>query len=70
MNKDQYFNQHRLQQIEHQEMERKWRVFNEQQMIMNTQFNIASSGGGIAGKIEDNSSNNYVLPDFIDGYFE
>ena len=37
-------------------------------MIMNTQFNIASSAGGSVGKIE---GNNYVLTDFIDdGYFE
>lgn len=50
MNKEQYFNQHRLQQIERQEMERKWRVFNEQRMFMNMALsNSASSGGGGAG---------------------
>lgn len=50
MNKDQYFNQHRLQQIERQELERKWRIFNEQRMLMNMALsNTASSGGGGAG---------------------
>ena len=33
MNRDQYFNQHRLQQIQHQELERKWRVYNEQKQM-------------------------------------
>jgi hypothetical protein len=49
MNKDQYFEKHRLQQIEQQELERKWRVFNEQKMIQDMAIASNPFGGGVAG---------------------
>jgi hypothetical protein len=71
MNKDQYFNQHRFQQLEQQELERKWRVFNEQQMFMNMSLsNTVSSNSGGVGNLIESISNNYVNDDYINNYFE
>ena len=50
MNKEQFFNKHRFQQIEQQELDRKWRVFNEQKLYTNMTFssNESFSSGAAA----------------------
>lgn len=75
MKKDQYFEKHRHQQIAQQELERKWKVFCEQEELQKlyeaAQRAQGKSGYGSAGgfSIQDNTINDYVENDYVENYF-
>jgi uncharacterized protein (TIGR02145 family) len=62
MNKNQFFNKHKFQQIPQQELDRKWRVFNEQEMFNNMSAPATAFGGGGISDTEP------PVPSCIDGW--
>ena len=75
MHKNQYFNKYRLQQIEQQELERKWRVFNEEQEMSMMRFINFSNGNDGGGALDPNieftfksdSTELYIYPENYNG---
>ena len=79
MRKDQFFEKHRHQQIAQQELERKWRVFREQEELQNlyeaSQVIDGRKGDGSVGTgggfvNQSSTINNFVEDDYVEDYFE
>ena len=67
MNKNQFFNKHKFQQIPQQELDRKWRVFNEQEMFNNMSAPVTVFGGAGITDTEPATDTQFLLGKVIGG---
>jgi hypothetical protein len=78
MRKEHFFDKYRHQQLAQQELERKWRIFREQEELQTlyeaTQRIESRKGDGSIGLggsiITDNTINDFVEGGYVEDYFE